>query len=115
MDIKYSDGNFYFIGSKRDIPITADHVIQNLAHRLDTTVGEHFYWTDYGTTIKKNIGEPNSQETHLKVWAAIEDALIQDTRIPDNSSWIQMVTTTDAIEATVKVGEKELTKTIGDY
>lgn len=113
-DIRYSDGDFYHNNAKRDIPNTNDHVIQNLAHRLDTTIGEHFYWTEYGTTIKQNPGNPNSPETHIKILNEIISALIQDTRIPDNSTWIQLHSNSDNVEAVVRVFDSELTTTIGD-
>lgn len=113
MDINFDfqSGDFFDEG-KTDILNISDHAIQNLACRLDTELGEHFYWTDYGSEMYLNIGQTNSPNTHASIIQMMIDAVNSDDRIPENSVWIQLVSQENTVELTVKISDKELKRNV---
>jgi len=64
-----------------EIMIMENSVPRELAYRLDTPKGSHWYYLDYGNGSAEIIGQVYSRDVHMKLANDIKDCIEQDERI----------------------------------
>jgi len=110
MDIRWKSGDFVLDGN--NAYIIEDSIIQELTFRLDTYLGSHWFYPDYGVRLEDGIGMPNNDEAYYFILGEIDSALNQDNRIPDRSSTVVMTQSDNMIDADLDVGGREYKRSI---
>ena len=99
--LKYDYVNQDFEIKEGKFVILLDGVSQDFCLRLETPMGTHFYYNDYGSTIPYLIGAMNSRDTHLAIARDIDNCIAQDNRIQSGS--LDLTTNVNQVHATVKI------------